>query len=59
MSQKDIDRAVARATGENVSMIHDRGFSIADPEEVNIDPEPRCPLVFDWDSMSAADWPAI
>lgn len=57
MSQKDIDRAVARATGERLSVIHNRGFSIADLADINFDPEPRSPLVFDWDSMAAADWP--
>lgn len=57
MSQKDIDRAVATVTGENVGLIHDLGFSIADPLDVSFDPEPRRPLVLDWDSMSPAEWP--
>ena len=59
MSQKEIDQAVANATGENVGLIHDLGFGIADPFEVSFDPEPRSPFVFDWDSMSAAEWPGI
>ena len=57
MSQKDIDQAVANVTGENIGLIHDLGFSIADPFEVNFDPEPRRPFVLDWDSMSPAEWP--
>jgi hypothetical protein len=57
MSQKELDRAVADATGENIGFIRGVGFSIADPLEVCFDPEPRCPLVFDWDSTSAAKWP--
>lgn len=57
MSQKDIDHAVATATGENIGLIHELGFSIADPLDVSFDPEPRRPLVFDWDSMSSAEWP--
>jgi hypothetical protein len=59
MSQKDIDQAVADVTGENIGLIHDLGFSIADPLEVSFDPEPRLPLVFDWDKMSAGEWPGL
>jgi hypothetical protein len=57
MSQQDIDEAVASATGESVATINDLGFGIADPLEVNYDPEPRQPLVFDWDAMAPAEWP--
>jgi hypothetical protein len=58
MSQHEIDAAVAAATGESLATIHDLGFGLADPLEVNYDPEPRRPLVFDWDSMSPTEWPA-
>jgi hypothetical protein len=57
MSQQDIDQAVATVTGENIGLIHNLGFSLADPLEVNFDPEPRGPLMLDWDSMSPAEWP--
>jgi hypothetical protein len=57
MSQCEIDEAVASATGESISTIHSRGFGIADPLEVNYDPEPRRPLVFDWDTLSPTEWP--
>lgn len=57
MSQREIDQAVANATGENVDLIHDLGFGIADLLDVNHDPEPRRPFVLDWDSMSPAEWP--
>jgi hypothetical protein len=57
MSQREIDEAVAKATGESRAEIHSLGFSIADPLEVAFDPEPRWPLVLDWDSMSPAEWP--
>jgi hypothetical protein len=57
MSQREIDQAVAAATGESVGTIHDMGFGIADPIEVRYDPEPRGPLVLDWDSMMPAEWP--
>ncbi len=42
MTQLDIDRAVATATGESLYEISHRGFGIADPLEVRHDPEPHC-----------------
>lgn len=57
MTQHELNEAVAAATGEHVSLIHDRGFEIADPFEVNFDPEARRPLMLDWDSMTQAPWP--
>jgi hypothetical protein len=57
MSQQDLNEAVARATGENLAVIDQRGFHLADPLDVNYDPEPRRPLVLDWDSMSPVEWP--
>lgn len=58
MSQNEIDKAVATATGESVAFIHDLGFNIVDPLDVSFDPEPRRPLMLDWDSMSPVEWPA-
>jgi hypothetical protein len=57
MSQSDLNEMVARATGESLSVVDQLGFHLADPLEVNSDPEPRRPLMVDWDSMSPADWP--
>jgi hypothetical protein len=57
MTQLELNEAVATATGESVSLIHARGFGIADPFDVDYDPEPRRPLVLDWDSMCPAVWP--
>jgi hypothetical protein len=57
MTQQDINEAVAMLTGETVTLINDRGFGIADPLDVDFDPEPRRPLVLDWDSMSPVEWP--
>ena len=57
MTQQDINEAVATVTGETVALIDDRGFGIADPVDVQFDPEPRRPLVLDWDSMSPVEWP--
>ena len=55
MKQSQLDRAVARATGESSETINRMGFSIADPESVHYDPESsrRRPLVVDWDDLDA------
>jgi hypothetical protein len=58
MSQHELETAVAAATGETVATIHNLGFGVADPVEVNDEPEPRRPLVFDWDSMGPVEWPS-
>ena len=39
MTRRQLDRAVARATGENLRIIR-LGFSLADPPFVEHDPEP-------------------
>lgn len=51
MTQSDIDIAVGQATGDSLKTIRQRGFSLADPLEVNFDPEPdnRPPQTVDWD----------
>ena len=53
MTQRDLDLAVARVTGENVCEIHRRGFSLADPLDVDFDPEPNDlpPQSVDWDAL--------
>lgn len=53
MTQYDLDRAVAHSTGETVREIHRRGFTLADPMDVNFDPEPNelPPAVIDWDAL--------
>lgn len=53
MNQNEINRAVAFATGECLCEIQRRGFSIADPVEVNFDPEPNDlpPNIVDWDEI--------
>ena len=44
MTQRQLEREVAAATGESVNMIHRVGFNLVDPEY----PEP---LVVDWDEV--------
>ncbi len=48
MTQRDINRAVAAATGESVQSIAERGFGLltAGPVEREHEPEP-----LDWDSL--------
>lgn len=51
MTQNQLDRAVASRTGESVQEIKRLGFSLADPSDVNFDPEPydAPPQTIDWD----------
>ena len=53
MKQPQLERLVADATGEDLHEIRRRGFSLADPTEVNFDPEPNCllPQTIDWDEL--------
>ena len=53
MSQSDLERAVASVTGESVNVIRRRGFSLANPFDLDFDPEPdeRRPLTVDWDEL--------
>jgi hypothetical protein len=44
MTQRELNRKVARATGESVEMIERRGFGLLGPLPVE-----RDPLVIDWD----------
>ena len=58
MTQNDLNRAVASATGETVSTVASRGFSLADPTVVEHDPEPNDPIdvedrIVDWDALDA------
>jgi hypothetical protein len=48
MTQADLNRAVAAATGETVERIAHHGFGF-----IEMPPLERDPLVFDWDSQDA------
>jgi hypothetical protein len=53
MTQQELNRSVARATGEDVCTIASMGFSVADPTLVRHDPEPS-PFedrIIDWDTV--------
>jgi len=45
MNQRQLDRAVARQTGESLATIRNRGFSIVEPPELE-------PLTIDWDQLA-------
>jgi len=51
MQQNELNRAVARATGETVSRIKRIGFLLADPDTEGVDPDDETlgPHVIDWD----------
>lgn len=53
MTQMQLDALVADATGEDIRAIRQRGFSVADPYDVNFDPEPNNlpPQMIDWDEL--------
>ena len=56
MTQRQLNRAVAMATGESLREIRRRGFGPADLEEPNFDPEPNQlpPQTVDWDVFDAS-----
>ena len=52
MQQRDLNRAVSRATGESVSTIKRLGFLIAEPDDPHDpDSEEFGPYVIDWDAV--------
>ena len=52
MTQNQIDCLVAEATGEDLREIQRHGFTMADPDIVNFDPEPYLPpQIIDWDEV--------
>ena len=57
MTQRDLNTAVAVATGESLPEIRRRGFGIADPSEVHFDPEPSDvpPAWLDWDQNDTVE----
>ena len=57
MTQRDLNLSVACATGESLGDIRRRGFSLADPLDVNFDPEPSGPFArcVDWDDVYPTD----
>ena len=55
MTQSELDRSVARVTGESLSIIRSLGFSVADPDDISFDPERprRRSRTINWDRLDA------
>jgi hypothetical protein len=55
MTQSDLNRAVARATGESVSFVKYQGFLLDDPTDDADDSDygDTEPQVIDWDQLDA------
>jgi len=53
MTQNELNQLVADATGEDIAEVQHRGFSLADPAEIDFDPEPfdLPPQIIDWDEV--------
>ncbi len=56
MQQNELNRAVARATGETVSLVKRIGFLVDDPDTQHLDPddEAQGPHVIDWDDLAVS-----
>lgn len=46
MTQRELERELARSTGESIGTIRSMGFSLVEPPELE-------PLTVDWDSLAA------
>lgn len=52
MFQRQLDRDVARATGESLREIRRRGFSLASSESgLDLEPDDAPPQTVDWDEL--------
>ncbi|PQO36388.1 hypothetical protein DTL21_10855 [Bremerella cremea] len=53
MIQQALDRLVASATGDDLREVRRLGFQLADPDQVDYDPEPLSiqPHAIDWDEV--------
>ena len=52
MTQRELERELALATGESLSTIRSRGFSIVEPPDLE-------PLTIDWDEVQQVQTPRI
>jgi hypothetical protein len=53
MTQRQLDRAVARATGESRRLVRRRGFTLQSPRAIRWESVPP-PQYVDWDAVAAA-----
>ncbi len=52
MTQRELERELSLATGESLSTIRSRGFSIVEPPDLE-------PLIVDWDELQQVQAPRI
>ncbi len=52
MTQRELERELALATGESLSTIRGRGFSVVEPPDLE-------PLTVDWDEVQQIDAPRL
>jgi hypothetical protein len=58
MTQAELEREVAGATGESISTIRSLGFSLENPADGFSEPEPiAAPNIIDWDEHYRAERP--
>ena len=54
MTQRELNRAIARATGESIDTIQRVGFLLADPAlPLDPDDDQFGPPILDWDELAA------
>jgi hypothetical protein len=54
MTQRELDRAVARATGDDLTEIRRLGFSVPERQVSVLDPHPVWPpQTIDWDALES------
>lgn len=55
MTQQELDRSVASATGESLRNVRRRGFSVIqlDSPEPDFDPEDSAVQIVDWDALES------
>ncbi len=59
MTQAELEREVAGATGESISTIRSMGFSLETPSD-SCEPEPiTAPNIMDWDNHYRVDTPRM
>lgn len=51
MTQNDLNRQVARATGETISTIKHLGFLLDEPPPSSMSTDPDSPQIIDWDAL--------
>jgi len=59
MIERELNRAVARATGETIETVQRRGFRLWRPDRFPEREEDRGPSVLDWDRRAAVPLSAL